>query len=181
MLVLPSSQSMFSLYFSYGLVASEVECKPFFFAVHVAFAHCGDPVVVRATGIETSVVVDDCSAVLVGEHFFAVDNESAFGFEKVFLAVQGTIFAKRDTCHAGFRKASECKIVLDCRLTAIFFDSFDNGFVFLRHGDKTFPLVIAAKLAFSVLEVVDVSDVRYGRLSFRDCAVDEVGGNDGVF
>ena len=41
--------------------------------------------------------------------------------------------------------------------------------------------MVARKFAFAVLEVVDVLDVRYGRLSFRDCAVDEVGGNDGVF
>ena len=86
----------------YGLVASEVERKPFFFAVNLAFAHGGHPVVVCATGIESSVVVNDCGAVIVGEHFFAVDDKSALCLEEVFLAVKRTILSKRYACNAGF-------------------------------------------------------------------------------
>ena len=41
--------------------------------------------------------------------------------------------------------------------------------------------MVAAKFALAVLEIVDVFDVRYGGLTFRNRAVDEVGRNDGVF
>ena len=72
----------------YGLVSCEVEGEILLLAVDFDLAHRGQPIVVRAEGIEALVVVDYADGALVCGVVLAVDFDVACCFEEVLLAVQ---------------------------------------------------------------------------------------------
>ena len=84
------------------MISGEIERKPFFCAVDVAFTHRRYPVVMGAAGIIAPVIVNDCRGIFVRQHFFAVNDKPAFRLKEVFLAVQRAVFAKRNACYARF-------------------------------------------------------------------------------
>ena len=79
-----------------GLVAGEVEGEEFLFAVYLAPAHGGQPVIVRAEGIVALVVVDDADRVLVGHELLAVHRDVTRGFQEIFLGVERLVGTEGD-------------------------------------------------------------------------------------
>lgn len=72
----------------HGLVAREVEGEIFLFAVDIAPAHRGQPIVVRAVGVVALVVVDYADGVFVGEELLPVDGDIALRLEEVLFGIE---------------------------------------------------------------------------------------------